>query len=162
MTQLRRIPDFQHNEIAPDATSACIGATRRLIDAAEPVVCGGLPVRHAPCLVHLLFKDYHKMRKIVFAAAATIGALSLAACSEATKDSAEQTAEAAADDAAAAAGEAAEGAADAATAAGDAAEGAAAAAGDAAEGAAAAASGAAEGAADSAADAAASAEKAAE
>jgi len=50
-------------------------------------------VRHAPRLVHLLFKDYHKMRKIVFAAAATIGALSLAACSEATKDSAEQTAD---------------------------------------------------------------------
>lgn len=147
MTQLRRIPDFQHNEIAPHTTSACIGATRRLIDAAEPVGSGRLPVRHAPCLVHLLFKDYHKMRKIVFAAAATIGALSLAACSEATTESAEQTAEAAADDAAAAAGEAAEGAADAAAAAGEAAEGAAAAATDAAAEGAAAAAGAAEGAA---------------
>ncbi|WP_240529999.1 hypothetical protein [Novosphingobium sp. PC22D] len=60
-----------------------------------------LSARRKPCSVHSLFKEYNHMRKIVLAAAATIGALTLAACSETTEDAAEVTASSAADDASA-------------------------------------------------------------
>lgn len=41
MTQLRHIRGDLHDQIAAYATSACIGATRRLFDAAEPVTATG-------------------------------------------------------------------------------------------------------------------------
>ncbi|MCB2063185.1 MAG: hypothetical protein KDE25_06980, partial [Novosphingobium sp.] len=41
MTQLRHIRAHPHDENATYATSACIGATRRLFDATEPVIATG-------------------------------------------------------------------------------------------------------------------------
>ncbi len=71
---------------------------KTFISRGEVYPMGRLSGRSKPCSFQSLFKEYNHMRKIVLAAAATIGALTLAACSETTQDSAEATASSAADD----------------------------------------------------------------
>jgi hypothetical protein len=85
------------------AEARIVGILLRLCDKTfisrgEVYPRGRLSSRCTPCSFQSLFKEYNHMRKIVLAAAATIGALSLAACSENTQDAAEVTASSAADD----------------------------------------------------------------